>query len=262
VLLLLSDRAADLKGPRRTVGPDLQGPRRSVVAARIAWTVISAAVVQGIVCAAAVLPVVVIWSRLPAVLPPDGAIRLFAISGAVIPSYLLFSLALMPVSAGVMRLTGWRTMPGVEMRIADMDWQLLDWARGMIGTHLVRFFSGTLFRGTPIWTAYLRMAGARMGRRVYVNSLGVSDYNLLEFGDGVVIGADVHLSGHTVEKGVVKTARVTLGRNVTIGLCSIVDIGVEIGDDAQVGAMSLVPKHTRLEGGGVYTGVPVRQLQR
>ena len=257
MLLMFSDRTLDLGGPGRTVGP-----RRLVIATRIVWMVISSAVVQAIVCAAAVLPVVVIWSRLLAVLPPDGAIRLFAMSGAVIPSYLLFSLALMPVSAFVMRLTGWRTMPRVEMRIADMDWRLLDWARGMIGTHLVRFFSGTLFRGTPIWTAYLRMAGARMGRRVYVNSLGLSDYNLLEFRDGVVIGADVHLSGHTVEKGVVKTAPVTLGRNVTIGLCSIVDIGVEIGDDAQVGAMSFVPKHARLEGGGVYTGVPVRQLQR
>ncbi len=260
---MLSERTADLQGPRRIVNPRRPvGPRRLVVTGRIAWTVISAAVVQGIVCAVAVLPVVVIWSRLLAVLPQDGVTRLFAISGLVVPSYLLFSLALMPVSACVMRLTGWRTMPGVEMRIADMDWQLLDWARGMIGTHLVRFFSGTLFRGTPIWTAYLRMAGARMGRRVYVNSLGVSDYNLLEFGDGVVIGADVHVSGHTVEHGVVKTAPVKLGCNVTIGLCSIVDIGVAIGDDAQVGAMSLVPKHTRLEGGCVYTGVPVRQLQR
>ena len=246
----------NLQGPRRTVGP-----RRLVVATRIAWTVVSAAVVQAIVCLLAALPVAVIWSRLLTMLPPDGAIRLFAISGAVIPSYLLFSLVLMPVSAFVMRLTGWRTMPGVEMRIADMDWRLLDWARAMIGTHLVRFFSGALFRGTPIWTAYLRMAGARMGRRVYVNSLGVSDYNLLEFGDGVVIGADVHLSGHTVEKGVVKTAPVTLGRNVTIGLCSIIDIGVEIGDDAQVGAMSLVPKHTRLESGFVYAGVPAKLLE-
>jgi serine acetyltransferase len=253
---MVSDRTVDLQGPRRSVGP-----RGLVVATRIAWTVVSAAVVQAIVCLLAVLPVVVIWSRLLAMLPPDGAIRLFAISGAVIPSYLLFSLVLMPVSAFVMRLTGWRTMPGVEMRIADMDWRLLDWARAMIGTHLVRFFSGALFRGTPIWTAYLRMAGARMGRRVYVNSLGVSDYNLLEFGDGVVIGADVHLSGHTVEKGVVKTAPVTLGRNVTIGLCSIIDIGVEIGDDAQVGAMSLVPKHTRLESGFVYAGVPAKLLE-
>ncbi len=83
------------------------------------------------------------------------------------------------------------------------------------------------------------------------------DYNLLEFREGVVIGADVLLSGHTVENGVVKTAPVKLGRNVTIGLCTV----VEIGDDCQVGAMSFVPKHTKLEGGHVYAGVPARPLQ-
>ena len=241
---------------------DLKGPRRRVVAARIAWTVISAVVVQGIVCMLAVLPAVVMWDRLLAILPSQGVIRLFAMSAAVIPSYLLFSLALMPASACAMRLLRWQTPPDAEMRIADMEWPLLDWARAMIGTQLVRVLSGTLFRGTPIWTAYLRMAGASLGGRVYVNSLGVSDYNLLHFGEGVVIGADVHVSGHTVEDGVVKTAAVRLGRGVTIGLCSVVDIGVEIGDNAQVGAMSFVPKHTTLEGNCVYTGIPVRPLRR
>jgi hypothetical protein len=39
----------------------------------------------------------------------------------------------------------------------------------------------------------------------------VSDYNLIECGDDVVIGGAVHLSGHTVEAGVVKTARIRLG---------------------------------------------------
>jgi hypothetical protein len=39
----------------------------------------------------------------------------------------------------------------------------------------------------------------------------VSDYNLLECGDDVVIGGGVHLSGHTVEAGIVKTARIRLG---------------------------------------------------
>ena len=57
----------------------------------------------------------------------------------------------------------------------------------------------------------------------------MSDYNLIECGDDVVIGGGVHLSGHTVEAGVVKTAPVRLGNKVTIGLGSVVEIGVEIG---------------------------------
>jgi carbonic anhydrase/acetyltransferase-like protein (isoleucine patch superfamily) len=63
-----------------------------------------------------------------------------------------------------------------------------------------------------------------------------------------------------VEAGVVKTARVRLGNNVTIGLGSVIEIAVEIGSDAQVGALSFVPKHTKLEGGFVYAGTPAVRL--
>jgi hypothetical protein len=35
----------------------------------------------------------------------------------------------------------------------------------------------------------------------FVNSLAVTDHNLLDFGADVVIGNAVHLSGHTVERG-------------------------------------------------------------
>jgi acetyltransferase-like isoleucine patch superfamily enzyme len=126
----------------------------------------------------------------------------------------------------------------------------------------VRVLAGGLFRGSPIWTVYLRLNGAQIGRRVYVNSLFVSDHNLLEFGDDVVIGSEVHLSGHTVEAGIVKTAGVRLGRDITIGLGSVIDIGVTVGDGTQIGALSFVPKHTVLEPGAVYAGIPVRRLDR
>ena len=120
----------------------------------------------------------------------------------------LFGLLLMPVSALAVRTLGWRTpRQELEVRIADVDWPLLRWVRGMVMAHIVRLVAGAVFRGSPVWTAYLRLGGARLGRRVYVNSLAVADYNLLEFGDDVVIGDGVHLSGHTVEHGVLKTGR-------------------------------------------------------
>ena len=85
---------------------------------------------------------------------------------------------------------------------------------------------------------------------------------MLEFGDGVVIGESVHLSGHTVERGVVKTGYVRLGRGVTVGLGSIVGIGSVAGDGCQIGALSVVPKNSVLDAGGIYVGVPVRRLER
>jgi acetyltransferase-like isoleucine patch superfamily enzyme len=149
----------------------------------------------------------------------------------------------------------------MELPLAAMSWELMTWARYVVRIHLVRLFAGTVFRGSPIWTAYLRLNGAHIGRRVYINTVNISDHNLLEFGDDVVIGGDVHLSGHTVEAGVLKTGRVRLGRCVTIGLGSVIEIGVEVGEHAQVGALSFVPKHTTLPGHGVYAGIPVKRLE-
>jgi acetyltransferase-like isoleucine patch superfamily enzyme len=186
--------------------------------------------------------------------------RLALCSTALVPSYVVFALCLMIVSPLACRMLRWRTPPDAEMRIADMDWELLRWVRYLATLHLARVVAGTLFRGSPIWTLHLRLGGARLGKRVYVNSLNVSDYNLLECSDDVVIGGAAHLSGHTVEGGVVKTARVRIGRNVTIGIGSVVEIGVEIGSNAQIGALSFVPKHSKLPGGRVYVGAPVSPL--
>jgi carbonic anhydrase/acetyltransferase-like protein (isoleucine patch superfamily) len=55
---------------------------------------------------------------------------------------------------------------------------------------------------------------------------------------------------------------VRIGPRVTIGIGAVVEIGAEIGDGAQVGALSVVPKHARLEPGGIYVGAPVKRLER
>lgn len=237
-------------------------PSRFVRVWRIAWTVGSLIIVQAVVFALSAVPVVALWHWLLRLTLGAPLLRIVLISAALAPSYVVFALCLVVVSPMATRLLGWQTPTDAEMRIVDMEWDLLRWVRYGASVHLVRLIAGSLFRGTPVWTAHLRLSGARLGRRVYVNSLAVSDYNLIECGDDVVIGGAVHMSGHTVEAGVVKTARVRLGDHVTIGLGSVIEIGVEIGSDCQIGALSFVPKHARLPSGGVYGGVPAVPLPR
>jgi non-ribosomal peptide synthetase-like protein len=166
----------------------------------------------------------------------------------------------MLLSALAMRALGWRSPAAAELRIADMTWPLLVWGRYLVAAYLVRIVAGALLRATPLWAMYLRLNGARVGRGVFINSLQVSDHNLLELGDGVVIGSDAHVSGHTVEGGVVKTGAIRLGRKVTIGVGSVIGIDVEIGPGTLVGALSLVPKHRRLDAGAMYAGVPAKRV--
>ncbi len=227
---------------------------------RIGWTLLTSLVVESVIFGVSVLPAALLWRitlRWPV---PYDWLRILVVSTTLLPFFALFAFVLMFASAAAMRGLGWRTPPDAEMEIDEFGWPLLDWVRYLASSHLVRVFSGSLFRATPMWTWYLRLNGARIGRGVYVNSLAVSDHNLLEFGDHVVVGDAVHLSGHIVEHGLVKTARVRLGTGVTVGLGTWIGIGVTAGDLCQIGAMSVVPKFTDLEANTVYAGIPVRAI--
>lgn len=232
------------------------------VLVRVLWAILSGFIVESIIFGLSVLPAAIFWEwhfhwRLP-----WRWLHTVLLSMAFIPAYILFAISLMILSAAAMRALGWRTPANTEMSIATPDWPLLNWGRYMASIHLVRIFAGVAFRSTPLWTFYTRLNGARLGRRVFINSLLVSDHNLLEFGNDVVIGSEAHLSGHTVEYGKVKTAGVRLGDGVTVGASSIVGIGVEAGPNCTIGALSLVPKFSKLEGGQTYAGVPVRLIDR
>lgn len=230
---------------------------------RATWAIASIGIVETLVVGVAVLPAFLCWSWLFAVPVPTWIVpRAVLAAMSFVPAYLVFSVALASLSAVSTRVLGWRTRPDQCWKLADLEWPQLDWMRYMVSTHVVRVLVGTFFRASPIWTLYVRMNGARIGRSVYVNTLSISDHNLLEFGDRVVIGESVHLSGHTVEGGMVKTAAVRLGSGSTVGLGSIIGIGVTIGEGTQIGALSVVPKYTTIEPHAVYAGVPARRIER
>lgn len=228
---------------------------------RFVWTLASSFVVESLVFGVAALPAVVFFQWHTTWPIDSSVVRTLVLAMALVPSYAIFAVLLMALSAGSMRVLGWRPVAPAEMAIAELGWPLCNWARYQISAHVVAFFAGGLLRATPIWSAYMRWNGARFGRRVWVNSLGVADHCLLEFGDDVVIGSGVHLSGHTVERGVVRTARVRIGAGSTIGVNAHVEIGADIGPGCQIGSLSMVPKYSTLPGPGTYVGVPARRLE-
>jgi len=231
-------------------------------AGRVTWTIVSIFIVETVVFGLSVLPAFTFWSWSLEWVPNPWILRPAVVAMSLVPAYLVFAFALIGLSALSTKLCGWRTAPNGAWKLRDLEWPLLDWSRYMISTHVVRVLVGTFFRASFMWTLYMRWNGARIGRGVHINSLSISDHNMLEFGDGVVIGENVHLSGHTVEGGMVKTGRVKLSRFVTVGLGSMVGINVEAGEKCQIGAMSVVLKGTRLDAESVYVGVPVRKVER
>ena len=228
--------------------------------ARFLWASVSVVFVETIITGLALAPAV-LFIHWQSTWPLSTWIRLTLAALGFAPVYLVCACSLMLYSALATKALGWRTPANVELPLADFSWPVLNWGRYLITIHVVRVFAGPAFRSTTVWNWYMRLNGARLGRDVWVNSLSLMDHNLLDFADGVVIGSDAHVSGHVVERGVLKTRPVRLGRNTLIGIGSVVGIGVESGADVQVGALSVVPKFAHLEAAGVYVGVPAVRVR-
>lgn len=230
--------------------------------ARFAWAILSIFVVESFAFGLAVLGPYSFWAWHHTWPIEAPWLRVLILAMAAIPAYLVFAVTFAALSAMAARLLGWWPPERAEMRVADLEWPMLDWIRYTISLHLVRIFTGSFFRTTPLWVLYMRLNGAKLGRRVWINSLDVTDHCLLDFGDDVVIGGGVHVSGHTVEGGIVKTAPVRLGPGVTVGVAANIEIGVSAGARCQIGALSAVPKYSVLDGDSTYVGIPARKLVR
>ena len=126
---------------------------------RMSYTSAWIFVVTSLVCALALLPIVLVWTW-TTTWSTTMVTRVLVLSLAIVPSYALFALALMLWSAAAMRLTGTRTPPDQELPIAGLSWPLMIRVRFMVSSHLVRVVAGGLFRGSPLWTAYLHLNGA------------------------------------------------------------------------------------------------------
>ncbi len=107
---------------------------------------------------------------------------------------------------------------------------------------------------TPYCALFYRMMGAKIGSNVLINSKNVADLSLLEIGDNSAIGGSATIIAHSFEKGGLKLEKVKIGKNVIIGLNSIILPGVEIGDNAVIAAGVVVPKNTHVPSNATFLG--------
>jgi hypothetical protein len=134
-------------------------------------------------------------------------------------AYLCYAICVVFVVGAFRVLTRARTPLG---RFPFYSFQAFRWASFNALILLVRYTSMNLIRVTPFLTLFHRFMGMRIGRRVQINTLVVSDSNLIEIGDDTVIGGDVTLVAHAAEHGTLVTAPVKIGSRVTVGLMSII----------------------------------------
>jgi non-ribosomal peptide synthetase-like protein len=113
-------------------------------------------------------------------------------------------------------------------------------------------------QGTPLLPFFLRLFGAKIGARAYLDTTDMTEFDLNDVGDEAALNFDCGLQTHLFEDRVMKIRSVSVGRRAVIGCNSIALPGSRIGADAKLGALSLVMKGERLPAGTAWHGAPAR----
>ena len=117
-----------------------------------------------------------------------------------------------------------------------------------------------MLTGTPLLPPYLRLLGAKVGRRAHVSGR-IDVPKLVSIGDGASIGPAARVQPFVVADGWFRLAPVRIGAGSFVGTNTVVLAGAEIGDGAMVGEQSLVHADRRIPAGEYWAGSPVARVQ-
>jgi len=117
-------------------------------------------------------------------------------------------------------------------------------------------------KGTSLLPWFFRLLGARIGRRVYLETTDMTEFDLVEIGDRTVINHDVTLQTHLFEDRVLKVSRLQIGADCEIGRSSVVLCDSRMEEGSRLDALSLVMKGETLPAGTAWVGIPaLRKLE-
>src|SRR5208283_2206378 len=100
----------------------------------------------------------------------------------------------------------------------------------------------TGLRGTPYLPIFLRVLGAKIGRRTFIDTVDFTEFDLVSIGDDAALNDDCGPQTHLFEDRVMKLGRVEIGALSTIGSGSIILYDASVGVEAMVGDLSIVMK--------------------
>jgi non-ribosomal peptide synthetase-like protein len=143
-------------------------------------------------------------------------------------------------------------------------WCTFVWRNELINAlheHLAEPFLVGALTGTPFICWYFRLLGARVGRRVYMETTDFSEFDLVQIGDQTALNADCTIQTHLFEDRVMKMSRIEVGAGCDVGAGSLVLYDTRMEPGASLGDLSLLMKGEVLPAGTSWEGIPARRRQ-
>jgi len=119
---------------------------------------------------------------------------------------------------------------------------------------VINFFRGTLY--LP-WL--FRMLGARIGKNVFLDTLYLTEPDMVTLGDGACVNYNATLQTHLFEDRVMKMDTQEIGARCSVGSYSIVLYNTHVGDGSTIAPASLIMKGESLPRATHWAGIPAQK---
>ena len=114
-------------------------------------------------------------------------------------------------------------------------------------------------KGTPWLPFFLRFLGVKIGKRAWINTTDLTEFDMITIGDDVALNNSCGPQTHLFEDRVMKVGKISIGNRSSIGSNCIILYNSEIADDVSIEPLSLVMKGESLPNGTKWGGSPVKK---
>ncbi|MDB5960034.1 MAG: peptide synthetase [Massilia sp.] len=111
-------------------------------------------------------------------------------------------------------------------------------------------------RGTPWLPLAFNLLGAKIGRGVYLDTTDITEFDCVTIGHYSELNALSCPQTHLFEDRIMKIDHVEIGSKVYLGPRSAVLYSARVGDNARIGALTLVMKGEHIPAGTSWSGAP------
>jgi amino acid adenylation domain-containing protein len=138
-------------------------------------------------------------------------------------------------------------------------WSTLVWRNELLNAlheHLAEPFLIGALTGTPFVCWYFRLLGAKIGRRVYMETTDLTEFDLVRVGDQAALNADCTIQTHLFEDRVMKMSTIDIAPHCKVGAGSLVLYDARLEEGAALGDLSLLMKGETLPARTSWQGIP------
>jgi non-ribosomal peptide synthetase-like protein len=110
--------------------------------------------------------------------------------------------------------------------------------------------------GTPLFNAYLRLLGCKVGSHCHIGTTRFSEFDLVEIGDHAAINEGVVIQNHLFEDRIMKSSYLRIGDECSVGNMSVALYDSEMQQGSVLGPLSLLMKGETLPPATSWSGIP------